>query len=143
MDGARYILFVEQDRRDAYLGNSIAFVTSKGLVCHEHLALQRGKILEFRGMQVHFMDSKGLRNGSFQFFSHGMVFSPCHVRRRDPVDSPRPKTCTSYRTSWRKVAPPDRQICGRGLTSIALLSASLALCRTKLMCRATELVACL
>jgi len=35
-----YILLVEQDRRDAYLGNSIAFITS------------RGKILEFRGMQA-------------------------------------------------------------------------------------------
>eukprot|EP00438_Fugacium_kawagutii_P017336 Skav229806 [mRNA] locus=scaffold567:297164:299050:- [translate_table: standard] len=35
-----YILLVEQDRRDAYLGNSIAFVTSKG------------KILEYRGMQA-------------------------------------------------------------------------------------------
>lgn len=40
LDDDEYILLVEQDRRDAYLGNSIAFVTSKG------------KILEFRGMQA-------------------------------------------------------------------------------------------
>ena len=26
----RYILFVEQDRRDSFLGNSVAFITSKG-----------------------------------------------------------------------------------------------------------------
>ena len=26
----RYVLLVEQDRRDAYLDNSLAFVTSKG-----------------------------------------------------------------------------------------------------------------
>lgn len=40
LDDDEYILLVEQDRRDAYLGNSIAFVTSKG------------KIWEFRGMQA-------------------------------------------------------------------------------------------
>ncbi|CAE7415155.1 NEK1 [Symbiodinium natans] len=36
----RYVLLVEQDRRDAYLGNSLAFLTSKG------------NIIEFRGMQA-------------------------------------------------------------------------------------------
>lgn len=36
---ARYILLVEQDRRDAYLGNSIAFVTSKGVARRQDLSI--------------------------------------------------------------------------------------------------------
>ena len=36
---ARYILLVEQDRRDAYLGNSIAFVTSKGVARRRNLSI--------------------------------------------------------------------------------------------------------
>eukprot|EP00439_Symbiodinium_sp_Y106_P057299 s4205_g8.t1 len=40
LDADEYVLLVEQDRRDAYLGNSLAFVTSKG------------NIIEFRGLQA-------------------------------------------------------------------------------------------
>ncbi|CAE7157513.1 NEK1 [Symbiodinium pilosum] len=40
LDTDEYVLLVEQDRRDAYLGNSLAFLTSKG------------NIIEFRGMQA-------------------------------------------------------------------------------------------
>lgn len=39
LSAARYILLVEQDRRDAYLGNSIAFVTSKGVARRRNLSI--------------------------------------------------------------------------------------------------------
>eukprot|EP00913_Durusdinium_trenchii_P012758 g11979.t1 len=76
LEDDEYILFVEQDRRDSFLGNSVAFITSKG------------RIFDFRGMQasrsIRFVAPPDRQICGLGFTGSRLsLVSTCHVQKPD------------------------------------------------------------